>query len=133
MSFLKKSSFAVCAAVGTGCAIVLTALLLLPFAWAVQRQWLPQQGGWLYAAGCAFAAVLVPTAVIARTRRRQAMATGGVLSLAYVALVALLCALGGKNCAFGLWLAALAAAALAGGMAGAVLSIRQNTHKKRRR
>ena len=133
MSFLKKRSFLVCVGMGEGCAVVLTALLLLPCAWAIHCELLPQQAGWLCAAGCAMVSVLIPAAVIARVRRREALATGGAIALGYVTLAALMCALGGKGYDFGVWLGALAAAVAAGGLLGAVLSVRQNTHKRRRR
>ena len=133
MSFLKKSSFAAAAAMGEGCALVLTALLLLPVAWAVSGEVLPLAAATLCAPAAAVLAVLVPTAVIAKVRARQALATGGAIGGMYVALAALLCALGGGKSAFGLWLACLAGAAAVGALAGALLSIRQNRHKKRRR
>ncbi len=133
MSFLKKKSFALCAAMGVGCAWALTAALLLPFAWAIRSQTIPEEAGWLCASLSAGLAVLVPTAVIARVRGRQALATGGALAGGYTALAALACALGGKGSAFGMWLAALAAAAFAGGLVGAMVSVRQNAHRKKRR
>ena len=57
----------------------------------------------------------------------------GGIGLGFVTLAALACALGGGKCAFGLWLAYLAGAAAAGGLIGALTSVRQNRHKKRRR
>ena len=132
MSFLKKSSFAVAAAIGEGCALVLTALLLLPVAWAVSGEMLPETAGALCAPAAAGLAILAPTAVIARTRGRDALATGGAIGGVYVALAALLCALGGANCTFDMRLAYLAGAAAAGALLGALVSVRQNRHKRRR-
>lgn len=132
MSFLKKSTFAVSAAIGEGCALLLTALLLLPLALAVSGEALPLEAG-MYAPYVASGiAVLVPTAVIARFRGKQAMATGGAIGGGYVVLACLICALGGAKSAFGPWLAWLAAAAAAGAVVGALLSVRQNRHKRRR-
>lgn len=133
MSFLKKWSFALCAAAGEGCALILTALLLLPAAWAVSSEALPMQAGLLlpYIAACL--AVLVPTAVIARVRGREALITGGTIGGVYILLSALACALSGTKSAFGPWLGYLAAAVLAGALAGALLSVRQNRHKRHRR
>ena len=133
MSFLKKRSFAAAAAIGEGCALILTALLLLPVAWGVSASLLPQTAGALCAPAAAGLAVLLTTAVIAKVRARQALATGGAIGGVYVTLAALLCALGGAKSAFGLWLAYLAAAVAVGVLAGALLSVRQNRHKKRRR
>ena len=133
MSFLKKKSFAACVAMGEGCALALTALLALPFAWAIRAEALPQSLGWILAAVCAGVGVLVPTAVIGRAGGRQAMATGGALGGGYVILAALGCALGGGRCAFGPWLGALTAAVAAGVLLGTLLSIRQNAHRRRRR
>lgn len=132
MSFFKKKSFALCASVGEGCALVLTALLLLPLAWAVSCRLLPRSAGGICVPAAAGLAVLLSTAVIARTRGKQAMATGGAIGGGYVALAVLLCALGGAKNAFGLWLAYLAGAAAAGALGGALLAVRQNRHKKRR-
>ncbi len=133
MTFFRKRPFIVCAAIGWGCALVLTALLCLPLAWAVTKEILPEPAG---PAACALAAglsVLIPTAVIVRGRGREALATGGAIGGGYLLLAALACALAGSRSAFGPWLIWLAAAVLAGGLAGSMVSIRQNTHKKRRR
>ena len=130
---LKKKSFAVCAAMGECCAILLTAVLLLPVALAVSGEVLPEALGGICAVAAAGISVFVPTVVIARIRARQVLATAGAIALGYVVLAALCCALGGAGSAFGLWLLRLAAAVGAGGLMGAVLSIRQNTHRKRKR
>ena len=133
MTFLKKRSFIVCVAIGLGCALVRTALLCLPIAWAQAKEVLPETAGGAAAAAAAGLSVLVPTAVIVKSRGREALATGGAIGGAYVVLAALLCALAGSKSAFGTWLVVLAAAVLLGGLVGAMVSIRQNTHKKRRR
>lgn len=133
MSFLKKRPFALCAAIGEGCALILTALLLLPAAWAVSAEALPMEAGAALPFAAAALAVFVSTAVLARLRGRQALATGGAVGGGYILLAALACALSGEKGAFGLWLAWLAAAVLAGAVAGALVSVRQNRHKKRRR
>lgn len=133
MMIFKKRSFIVCAAIGEGCALVLTALLCLPIAWALTKEALPETAGGIAAAAAAGLSVLVPTAVIVRSRGRETLATGGAIGGAYLALAALLCALSGSRSAFGPWLVYLAAAVLLGGLAGAMVSLRQNTHKKRRR
>lgn len=133
LSRLKKSSFPLCAAIGEGCALALTALLLLPAAWAVSAGLLPETAGRIAACVPAGLAVLVTTAVIVRVRGREALATGGAIALGAVLLAALCCALGGAKSAFGPWLAWLAGAAAAGGLAGALAGIRRNSHKKRRR
>ncbi len=133
MSFLKKSGFAAAAAMGTGAALVLTALVLLPAAWAVSAGLVPEQAGRTAALVVAGLAVLAATAVIAKVRGREALATGGAVALGTLTLAALCCALGGAKCAFGPWLAYLAGAALAGGLAGAMAGVRRNSHKKRRR
>lgn len=133
MSFLKKRSFAVCAAIGEFCALLLTALLLLPAAWAVSAEALPMEAGLLFPFIAAALAVLITTAVIARVRGSQALATGGAIGGGYILLAALACALSGEKGAFGLWLAYLSGAVILGALIGAVLSVRQNRHKKRRR
>ena len=133
MSFLKKKPLWFCAAAGTLCAAALTALLLMPFAWAIRGELLPESAGWLCAALSAGLGTLIPTAVIARVRRRQAMAIGAAIAGGCIALAALGCALGGEGYAFGLWLGALALALLAGGLAGALLAARRTGRKKHRR
>ena len=132
MSFLKKQSFPLSAAIGEGCALLLTAALLLPAAWAVSAELLPLEAGPMLACAAAGLAVLVPTAVIARARGQQALITGGAIGGGYILLTALACALGGEKSAFGAWLATLAGAVLLGALAGALLSVRQNRHKRRR-
>ncbi len=132
MSFLKKKSLLACVGIGTLCALAVTALLLAPCAWAIRGELLPESAGWLCAAGSGGLGVLTSTAAIVRVRRRQAMATGGAIGGCCLALAALCCALGGEGYGFGLWLGALAAALLAGGLAGALLSSRRKSPKRRR-
>ena len=131
LSFLKKRSFAVCAAIGTLAALALTTLLALPGAFLVGSETLPEGYGWVSAVAAAGLSVLTVSAVIGRARGRQALAAAGAVAGCYVLLAALACALGGRNCAFGLWLAYLAGAAAAGGAAGAMLSVRHNAHHRR--
>ena len=132
MSFLKKKSLLACVGIGTLCALAVTALLLAPCAWAIRGELLPESAGWLCAAGSGGLGVLTSTAVIVHVRRRQAMATGGAIGGCCLALAALCCDLGGKGYGFGMWLGALAAALLAGGLAGALLSSRRKSPKRRR-
>ena len=133
MSFLKKKSFAVCAAIGEGAAVLLTLVLLLPVAFMINKGTAGEELGCIAASVCALISVLVPTVVIVRARGQQALATGGAIALGYIILAALCCALGGSRSAFGMWLVWLAAAVAAGGLIGAMLSIRRNSHRKKRR
>ncbi len=133
MTFFKKRSFLVCAAIGEGCVLALTALLCLPLAWAVTREFLPEAAGGAAVLIAAGLSVLAVTAVIVKSRGKEALATGGVIAGGYILLAALACALAGSKSAFGTWLVYLAAAVLLGGAIGAAASIRQNAHKRRRR
>ncbi|MCD7844709.1 MAG: hypothetical protein LUG57_02415 [Oscillospiraceae bacterium] len=133
MSKLKKTSFPVAIALGEAGALALTAALLLVFAALIHREAMGQEWGWLCAVASAGLSICAATAVVARSRGRQALATGGAIALGYVALAALLCAMGGSGAAFGLWLGRLAAGAGAGALGGAMLAIRQNAHRKKRR
>ena len=133
MSFLKKSSFAVCAAIGEGCAALLTAVLLFPAAWAVSAEAATLDMGSICAFIVSGLSVSIPTAVIARVRGREALATAGAIGGGYILIAAVLCALGGPKNAYGPWLGYLSAAVVVGALAGALLSVRQNKHKKRRR
>ena len=133
MSIFKKKSFSVSVAIGEGAALVLTALLLLPMAMLIHRQVLGQNAGWLCAAAAAGISVFISTAVIARARGRQALATGGSIALGYALLAALLCALSGSGAGFGMWLVWLSAAVTVGALGGVLLSARRNTRRRKRR
>lgn len=130
---LSKKGLAVSCGIALVFALALTALLCLPLTAAVYREALPLErvGAMAYiAAGISvFAAVFLT----ARTRARQALPTGAAVAGAYLALMALVCALGGEGASFGAWLWQLGAAVFAGGLLGAVMSIRQKSHRKRRR
>lgn len=132
MQKLKKKGLAASAAIGLGCAIVLTALLCLPFAAAICRGILPMSGAFICAATAAGLGVFIATLFIAGLRQRQALPTGDIIGGGFVLLCALFCALGGKGFTFGGWLLWLAGAVLLGGLLGAFMSIGQNKHKKRR-
>lgn len=133
MSKLKKMSFPAAASLGVAGALLLTAVLLLVFAALIHREVLGQEWGWLCAVASAGLSICAATVAVARSRGRQALAIGVAITLGYVALAALLCAMGGSNSAFGIWLARLTVGAVAGALAGAMLSIRQNAHRKKRR
>ena len=133
MSILKKKSFTLVAAIGLGTALVLTALLLLPMALLIHKEVLGLSMGWLCAALSAGLSVFLSTAVIVKARGRQALATGAVLAGGYVLLAMLLCAMGGSGFSFGPWLIRLLIAVIVGGLVGAMVAIRQNTRRKRRR
>lgn len=132
MQKLKKKGLSLSAAIGLACAVVLTVILCLPFAAAVCQGALPLSGAFAWAATAAGLSVLIATLFIARTRQRQALPTGGIIGGGFALLCALLCALGGEGFFFGGWLLWLAGAVLLGGLLGAVMSIGQNQHKKRR-
>ncbi|MCD7750071.1 MAG: hypothetical protein LUH42_08480, partial [Oscillospiraceae bacterium] len=84
MSKLKKMRFPVAAALGEAGAVLLTAVLLLPFAMAIHREALGQEWGWLCAVASASFSICAATVAVARSRGRQALATGGVIALGYV-------------------------------------------------
>ncbi len=129
---LQKKSLSLSALIGLGCAVVLTGLFCLPFAAAVYHQALPLESAWMWAVLSAGLSVFVTTLVIARLRQRQALPTGGCIAGGFLLLAALVCALGGEGFLFGTWLLWLGGAVALGGLLGAVMSIRQNSHKKRR-
>lgn len=133
LSKLKKQGLLPSVAVGTGAALVLTALLCLPFAAAVCKGALPLETGFLWAALSAGLSVLLSSLAVARARARQSLPTGAAIAGAYTLLAALICALGGQGFVFGSWLLWLAGAVFLGGLLGAVMSIRQNPHGKRRK
>lgn len=130
---LRKKGLPVSAAAALLAALVLTALLCLPFAAAMCREALPLTGVQLWSVLAAGLSVMIATLVTARLRGRQALPTGAIVAGGYIVLAALACALGGADAAFGPWLWQLGAAVLAGGLLGAFMSIRQKSHKKRRK
>lgn len=129
---LKKSGLALTSAVGLGAALGVTALLCLGAAALIRRGTLPMRMADVCAAVSAGVAVWLVVWLITRARGRQALPTAACVAGGYVLLAALLCAMGGEKSAFGAWLWRLSAAVAGGGLLGAVMSLRQNTHRKRR-
>lgn len=122
----------VSACVGLAGAVLLTLLLCVPGALIIDRGILPLSACPYWAAGAAGLAVFFAALVIAGVRKRQTLPTAGALAGGYVVLSLLLALIMGGSLAGG-WLIRLVIAVAAGGFLGAVMSIRQNPHKKRRR
>ena len=131
MQKLRKKGLAACASMGLLCAVLMTALLCLPLAGAVMRGALQMEAAQLFAVLIAGITVLAATNLAARLRRRQAIPIGGIIAGGYIVLSALLCAGGGRGASFGPWLWRLCLSVLAGGLLGAVMSIRRKTRAKR--
>lgn len=129
---LKKSGLALSAGIGLVAALGMTALFCLGAAALIRRGTLPMQTADVCASVSAGVAVWITVWSITRMRGRQALPTAACIAGGYVLLAALLCAMGGEKSTFGAWLWWLSAAVSGGGLLGAVMSIRQNTHKKRR-
>ena len=132
MSGWKKWKLPTAAGIGLGCAALLTPILCAPGAWIAARGTLPLGACPYWAACAAFLAVFLPVFFIAGARKRQALPTGGAVAGGYAA-IALILSLVCGNATGGAWLGRVVIAVFAGGALGAVMSIRQNPHKKRRR
>lgn len=117
--------------IAIGAAIVLTMLLCLAFTPALLRGLLPMETGPVCATASAGLAVLIVVLLLAKVRGRQAMLAAGIVAGGTIVLAALICALGVERSYFGPWLLRLSAAAAAGGVIGAVMSIRTNRKKRR--
>ena len=133
MSKLKKLNLPAAGGIGRGLAVLMTVLLCIPGAAVINGGILPLAAcdGW--ACGAAGVAVFAATMMLGKLRKRQALPTAGIIAGGYILLCAALCAFGEEGSAFGPWLGRLLCAVAAGGVLGAVMSIRQNPHKKRRR
>ncbi len=131
-NMLKKKGLLPAAAIGLGAALGMTALLCLGAAALIHNGALPMSAAGLLAVSAAGVSIWGAVLTVSRIRGRQAMPTVGVIAGGFLLLAALLCALGGEKASFGPWLWQLGLAALAGGLLGAVMSLRQNSHKKGR-
>ena len=133
MRKLKKLGLLPASLLGLLLSLAVTALFCLPFAAVICRGLLPMETMGLWALLAAGLGVMAGTVCVVRLRGRQVMPTAGIVGGGFLLTASLLCAAGGARSDFGPWLFWLAAAVLAGGLLGAVMSIRQNTHKKHRR
>ena len=132
MSGWKKWSLPAAAGVGLGCAALLTPILCAPGAWIAARGSLPLRACPYWAACAAGLAVFLPVLLIAGARKKQALPTAGAVAGGYAALALILSLVFGHTPG-GAWLGRVVIAVFVGGALGAVMSIRQNPHKKRRR
>ena len=110
-----------------------TALLCLAVTPAILSGLLPMENGAVCAAACVGLSVFAVVFLLSRARGRQAMPVAGVVAGGIVLLATLICALGGKGFDFGPWFLRVSAASAAGGILGAVMSIRPRRHKRRGR
>lgn len=131
-NILKKKGLLPAAAIGLSAALGMTALLCLGIAALIHNGTLPMAAAGLCAVASAGVSIWCAVLMVSRLRGRQAMPTAGIIAGGFVFLAALICALGGEKSTFGPWLWQLGLAALAGGILGAVMSLRQNSHKKAR-
>ena len=128
----KKMGLLPLSLIGIGAVTVLTVLLCLVFTAPYLHGLMPLETGPVCAAASAGLAVFIVVFILGRARGRQAMSAGGIIAGGTILLAALICALGGKGFDFGPWLLHLSAAAAAGGVIGAVMSIRPHTKNRRR-
>lgn len=133
MAKLKKLNLPAACGVGLCAALALTALLCIPGAVVIDRGALPLDLAPVWATAAAGLAVFAAALLLSKVRGRQALPAAGAVAGGYILLAAVLCALGGDKSGFGPWLWKLAIAVMSGALLGAVLSIRQNPHRKRRR
>ena len=132
MPNMSKWSLPFSGAVGIGASVLTTLTFCLPLSAVLSQGWLPMTLLEGMSEAAAAASILLTVWVIGRRRGRQALPLAGIVAGGFILLAALLCALSGTSAAFGGWLIRLAAAAVLGGSAGAIMSIRQKTHGKRR-
>ena len=129
----KKRGLLPSCLLGLGAAAALTALLCLAMTPLIMRGAVPLDRADILAQSASFLSVFAAVLFLAKSRGRQAMPTAGIVAGGYILLAALLCALGGRSCAFGPWLLREGAAATAGALLGAVMSIRQPQRRRRKR
>ena len=129
----KKIGLVPASAAALGSSVALTALLSLAAVPIIMRGWLPLSSCGMCAALAAGLGIFLSVTAVARLRGCQPMQTAGIVCAGFILLHALLCALGGKNCSFGSWIASSTAAAASGAFAGAVMSIRKTGVKRRRK
>lgn len=130
MSGFKKMGLLPACLIAIAAVILGTVLLCLALTPLFLRGLLPLERGSVCA--CAAAAIMVFSAVFmtARLRGRQAMPAAGIITGGIVLFAALMCALGGSRTDFGPGLLRLAVAIAAGGIVGAVMSIRNRSAKR---
>ena len=131
MSAWKKLGLLPASAAGLGIAIVLTALLCFALTPVFTKEVLPLDRANAAALLAAGLSILVAVRLTTGLRRKQTLATAGCIAGGYLLLAALVCALGGQRFDFGLWIVRLASAALAGGLLGAIMSLRSSPKKRR--
>jgi hypothetical protein len=132
MKKAKKLGFLPALGIGVAAAVLLAVALCAPLSLLVTKELVGLEQGGVLAAVASGLAVWAVTMVLSRTRQRQYLATGAALGGCYGFLCALGCALGGGNSRFGVWLAWLLGTAVLAGLLGAVMSIGQNPHRKRK-
>jgi hypothetical protein len=132
MKKAKKLGFLPALGIGVAAAVLLAVALCAPLSLLVTKELVGLEQGGVLAAVASGLAVWAVTMVLSRTRQRQYLATGAALGGCYGFLCALGCALGGSASQFGVWLAWLLGTAVLAGLLGAVMSIGQNPHRKRK-
>ena len=133
MSAWKKLGLLPAGGVGLGASVVLTALLCLAMTPLFTKELLPLSGTDAAAVAAAGLSVFLAVRTVAGRRGRQALATAGITAGGYIVLAALVCALGGRGAAFGPWLWRLSAAVAAGGLLGAIMSLRRSGSRRGKR
>lgn len=131
MSRCKKLGLLPACLLGIVAVLLLTAVICLALTPAYLRGMLPTETGPACAAAAVGLAVFAVVLLLSGLRGRQAMPTAGGVAGGTILLAALICALGGKGFDFGPWIFRLAACAAAGGVIGAVMSIRPRARSRR--
>ena len=132
MSGYKKLGLLPLCLAGVGMSTVLTALLCLALTPMILRGILPLAAGSRCAEITVGVSVCISVLLASRLRGKQPMAVAGAVAGGSILLSSVVCALGGTGFAFGPWLLRVALWAAAGGIIGAVMSLRNGPPKRRR-
>ena len=132
MSKLGKLNLPAAGGIGLCLAVLLTVILCVPGAAAINSGFLPLSAAQAWAVAAAGLAVFVAVFILTRIRRRQALPLAGFVACGYILTASAISAAAGGGVPVGVWIWRLCLCVLCGGCAGALLSIGQKPRKRHR-
>lgn len=130
---MKKKNLLFCTLIGTAMSLLLSVILLLVVAWAVDSEIISQQEVTMPVLAVVFLSVLIAAHEVAKGKGKSYIICGLLCALGYTLTAILLYALGKEKQDFLVWIMRIIVVTAAAGALGGTWAIRKNSAKKSKR
>jgi hypothetical protein len=127
---MKKKNMLFCALIGTAMSLLLSLILLLAVAWAVNSEFITQKDAVIPVYAAVFFSVLIAAHEAAKGKGKSYIICGLLSALGYTLTAVLAYALGGEKQDFLTWIMRIIVVTAMAGLLGGVWAIQKKSGKK---